>query len=578
MRVYGHRSKFQALAKKYLSRRNDDANSTSDDSFTSSEDEAESSSTTFDRTHETSPLVPKQIDQQHGNSATSLDPFDILDEIPIKSDVSKSRTKQRKVTRILKPVIYCNSELDITNQEPAGEANEYQHEFQTTIDSISSMISSLKDSNEVISSYSLIETAPKNSSGSGEQIRYGRTRTLRQSETDAQDEEVAETNNVKVNTKKQKTITSSSNLRDDGDDNAVIHVNQLKALGEGLKYEDELDFLRIEAKDEGRFVATLINCCLQLMNNEELVLYVSKYKADELWDWFLQNSSLENTVMCFLQSWIAHRVPLSRNSPQWQTVSEFARVCVSLQSVPELTKGSKITKLNFRDLTRRIESSPKDIALALWEQNITPNSNDFITLIELLVEPSSQLLGVLEKYLNENITEEVMVLMHSQIMNLVTDFIENINLIKILIKLTNHIFFLNLLSMKERVLIIENCLSYMIQAYNAGTLSKQSFTDTLILQLGVVLNIVAHSKVELCPSIAKEVWVIIENWGDGDKFLLQLLALVFVLYVRHNYSDWTETKKESINKNLQDLSQNIQNTNKTIYNNVQVAFDILSNI
>ena len=113
-----------------------------------------------------SPEVPKDRDEQHDNIEN--DPFALLD------DLESKPCKKRKFTRLRKDP---GAHGSIDEQEET-------HEFQTTIDSINTIISSLKYSEDVINAYAnIVDTDHSERNQCVDQVRYGRTRTLLRRET-----------------------------------------------------------------------------------------------------------------------------------------------------------------------------------------------------------------------------------------------------------------------------------------------------------------------------------------------------------------------------------------------------------
>ncbi|QEU61941.1 Rad61 [Kluyveromyces lactis] len=575
-RVYGHYGKFQALAKRHLNRKDNELSD--EDNFTSTDEEETSLSTDLDRTHETSPMAPVREEyassshkyesfENRDSKIIEADPFDILDGM-----VSTSMKKKRKVTRLHKRVSVDND--DMKDAEEAVDNDSEMHEFQNTIDSISSMISSLKDSDDVISTYSQVKCLKVVSTSAASQVRYGRTRTLLKKEFQSDEELQEEASNVDEDDENNEGILEDQHHNTSfNDSNSVIHVNQLKTLGEGLKFEDDLDFLQFTTNDENLFVVKLISCCLLLLNNTELTSYTQKYKGNEVWNWFLQQINPENNVMSYLQLWIANLVPLPRSSPQWQQLSPLLMTCSSLTENPKLIQGSKITKLNYTDFIQRAETNPQDLTFTLWEFHLDPNNNEFSKLIESLNNPTPRLFDLVEQHLDKFITEEMMSNLYPKMLRHLSSYIEDISIIKIMVKLTNHAFFLSLLSPLEKVKIVRACLSYIIKVREKVE-SEQDTDDIVILQLGLVLNIVAKDTIKIENSITEQIQDMIGQ-SKSESFLKQLLALVFVLHA--NTTEWNHdlSTTASITKLLKNLSNDMKDTNETIYNNVQTALTIL---
>ncbi|CDO92308.1 unnamed protein product [Kluyveromyces dobzhanskii CBS 2104] len=588
-RVYGNFGKFHAIARRHLD--NAEVLSSDEDIFTSSDDEGINSSKELDRTHDTSPAAPeKENDSSLEYAATAkqisetvkTDPFDILDELPSNKGSGSTR-KKRKVTRLPKRIADdCDETHEGSRPEEGRDiaSSSEVHEFQTTIDSLSSMISSLKDSEDVISSYSQVKSVQTTTAAATTQVRYGRTRTLLKKESHDEKEEDKGTDNDdddddddddEGQATNQLSCDSSFN-----DPNPVIHVNQLKTLGEGLKYEDDLEFLQYITTDEKLFTVKLLSCSLQLSSSAGLTNYIKKYKTEEVWQWVLQNIYPHNEVVSYLQLCIAHTIPMPPGAPQWKQLSPIMMRCSSLKDVPELKEGSKITKLNYTDFVQLAEQNPQELSFTLWKSFSYPDRNEFVNLIGLLHDPTPQLFDLIEQYLETFITEAVMTAMLPNILSNVATYIDDVNVIKIMVKLTNRAFFLNLLSLAEKTEVVDCCLSYVIKVSKCQT-QKHEFDDIIILQLGLVLNIVANNNVESQESVIDEIRTLIET-SHLKGFLDGLLALVFVLLTKTAKCNLSSSLKASITDLLNCLSTDMKETNETIYNNAQTALKMLKSV
>lgn len=470
------------------------------------------------------------------------------------------------------------------------ESNINSESFRSTIDGINELLSSIKSAEKS----ELVLTDKLQDEKDVEQYEaagtYGSTRTILCREEDdsiqgsaSENEEYRGKGEVELQMKEE-------------DDGATHHFNQLKVMGESLKFQDELEFLMSDAdKDIQSFISRLLTLSLDILNNDELRAYIIKYQHKDVWNWCFKVSDPHNAVLLYVQAIIATIIPLDDRQNLWYRldIDDFILPLTSQKIVIENIEGTKFMKLNYRDLLAKTERrTGLYYALTLWPKCQDPDCElseiQYSTLVNLLKDRTEwidMLLEVVEVIIpNEfpmKLSKRCIDLFNilSQILEQLT---ENETLIKSLIKLTNNRTIIASLPTEQRIGLLKLSLSYIANSASVfESQSSSSDSGLAILHLGLALNLIVDLKdatlrieYDVLQELKRKYHKIlsrIANFNFGEN--MYLLVFAYVCKIANITLD--SVANVDVYQKLHDFSNEVKMYNKSIYFGIRALLDTI---
>lgn len=548
MRTYGKYSKAQNIGPKILVETD-----FTDDIFSDSEGLTGDEKDDFDNTHQTSPDVSKDISSRA--SSIEFDSFKVLDGLDGKA------TKKRRITTLRK----------FTDEGSVDDGKGY--EFQTTLKNVHKIISSLKTPDEVMEAYrkNMSEVSTTVAS-THSRIKYGRSRTMLRN---LEDEDAGEY--VPSNAPDEPELHTGGN-NTNSNLTSVIHINQLRNLGEALRFEDDLDFLKSFPSDKNVIFSKLLSFAIEIKSNNALLGFVKRYKVRQLWDWAFRIFDSADVPLCYFQLWLANTFPLDESDARWIPIKNLILICSYINEVQPPVCASKFISMNFKDFIR-IEkyTNPKQLALEIWENFVSLDGTEKDNrILELLDEPNGQVLTILEKNVTSTSDPKFLMQCYTKLYKHVNDFINGSQFIKVLIKMTNNICFLESIRSNEKYNLIQLCLCTVIKEYPLVN-EEDHIQDIIILQLGLVLNMITKVQMQYKKELVHNIRTMLPEMQDGT-FLSELLQLVFVFLVISNELKLNHHELQSLRVSVGHLRDVSKDKNISIYEKATLGHNLLADI
>ncbi|AEY94841.1 FAAR187Cp [Eremothecium gossypii FDAG1] len=497
--------------------------------------------TTFGKTHGEEDSWFSSDDENHGR--------------PVSDDTTKLSLSQDRCSELPEETIGANRKrpAERTQTDPVWEflerpasgqkrrrratcdSTEYREsasqEFLNAVNVVQGIVSSLKPAKEVVEHWAELEDVPEYRGNNGQAV-YGKTRTmLAKAEEDSDTEAAAH---------------ESDERAAQGDEALSRHFNELRTMGETLKYSEDLDFILSDnsmTTPEHRR-NNMLRLCLDMMNNEDLCQYIVKYRHREVWEWCFQGTDPKQKVTSLLQCFIADKIPLLRHDKRWAMLSleNFILPLATDEVFPKKIAGSRLVKLNYQDLLRKLKfTNTCEYALYIWATYLLYTDAVYgavPALARLISRGQLKDWDTACSLLENNIVAapsgsdiEEYAQAFQTLAGLSREKLTNEGVLKCLIKLTNHTTVLELSADLLPSLVRSLAMSVQLHQNNIVSSISEIKTNLLILQLGLLLNIVseattAASTEELTNfgAVFRSVFV---KKPTEMSFVLQLFLLVY---------------------------------------------------
>lgn len=531
-----------------------------------------------------STILKHQRDSEDDLNATckskdskKLDFFSFLEDTPV--------PKRRKTHSFRKESAKNNED-----SSDDYESNINSESFRSTIDGINELLSSIKGAEKG----ELVLTDKLQDNNNVEQHEaagtYGSTRTML-----CREEDESIQGSASENEEYQGKGEGEPQMREK-DDGATHHFNQLKVMGESLKFEDELEFLMSDAdKNIQSFTSRLLTLSLDILNNDELRAYIMKYQHKDVWNWCFKVSDPHNAVLLYIQAVIATIIPLDDRQNLWYRldIDDFILPLTSQKIVIENIEGTKFMQLNYRDLLAKTERrTGLYYALTLWPKCQKPDRElseiQYSTIINLLknqTERMDMLLEVVEVIIPNEFPMKLSkrcIDLFNILSQMLEQLTENETLIKSLIKLTNNRTIISSLPTKQRVDLLKRSLSYIANAASVFESQSSSRDSGLaILHLGLALNLILDLKdaslqihYDVLHELKKKYHKILSriakfNFGEN----MYLLVFIYVSKIANISLD--SVANVDVYQKLHDFSSEVKMYNKSIYFGIQALLDTI---
>ncbi|AQZ16064.1 RAD61 (YDR014W) [Zygosaccharomyces parabailii] len=404
------------------------------------------------------------------SSSANLKAFDFLDH-------TEQLTKRRKTLH--------QASTDPNDEDTATKLVN-DNPFNKTIDDLNKFISSLKNGDESSIQETFKEELEKSlelkSSGGSGKLTYGHSRTILLSKDEEEGLE-ADEDELKLS-KEQK------------DDSQTYHINELKNMGDNLKYQDDLELLMEGSPTKmsrPHFTSNLLSIALTMNADEDFCCYVNEHQAAEMWRWFFSQRDWNDPVLILMQGWLStiFHLPADDLPPFFQS---FVAASYSNNVLPHSsTVVTKIAQLNYKDFLQRTRNSTsQEYALKLCLQY--PGLLSSKELVESIVDnfvkkvksPKSSF-PVIERIVSSALVQGVAwaPTLFNRLVTLLPAYCNDDSLIKCLILLTNE------RAMPKQNLAFKISMEFVLNHFWPLRLEQ---TDILILHLGLCLNIIGSSK------------------------------------------------------------------------------------
>lgn len=505
------------------------------------------------------------------NDTSALDAFDFLDDPKV---IKKRRTNYRRT-----PSSDAISEvIDDFDSNP----------MKDTIDDLDSFLSSLQriDENKIkktIENNLMSINSNPTDITSGSRKMYGRSRTLlrKESTSDADEEEENEQNEQiqeeDFHPNNSQTSSKLSSFNSD-DFSKTHHYNELKHMGNMLRFQDDLEFLTEEPAHElskELFISKLTNLTLTIHNDSDFLLYINKHSKAEIYGWCFSNKNMDDPIILLLLGYIAVKVPLKDDVLPDYFSNFLIKLSFQIELPPINSITKKIVQMNYRDFLKNTNNkSCIGYTLELWK-----NYAKCIIIHEGIMDRVCELLKLHSQHQDSNtgtLLEFIEMILSMSKFNI--DTLENIwqslasllpsirsneSLTKSLIILTNEITILHITPKPEKESIFNFSLKFVLD--NIQPLNKDN-VDIIILYLGLCLNIISDKEIDITISeenvqnshTAYNLLASICKTRDQEKylFLFNLFYLNFAYIIDIASIKLPEAKKNILSEKLQKFHGN----------------------
>ncbi|AGO10180.1 AaceriAAR187Cp [[Ashbya] aceris (nom. inval.)] len=553
MKVYGRHGRYNRLATAFEKTGNEE------DSWFSSDDENQGKPVSDDTTklslsqERCTELAEGAIEPNRKRPAnrTQTDPVWEFLERP-----ASGQKRRRRAT------------CDATEREDSAS-----QEFINAVNVVQGIVSSLKPAKEVVEHWAELEAEVQDDRGKNGQAVYGKTRTmLAKAEEESDAEPVA-----------QETEERSA----PGDEVLSRHFNELRTMGETLKYSEDLDFiLTDESMTTGEQRRNnMMRLCLDMMNNEDLCQYIVKYRHREVWEWCFQGTDPKQKVISLLQCFIADKIPLLRHDKRWSMLSleKFILPLATDEVFPKKIAGSRLVKLNYQDLLRRLKfTNTCQYALYIWATYMLDRDavgGAVLALAQLISRGRFEDWDTACSLLENNIIaaptgSDIEEYAHAfqALARLSKERLANEGVLKCLIKLTNHS---TVLAFSADLLpkLVQN-LAASVRLHQEKLLGSisEAIANLLILQLGLCLNIVSETAATASTDEITDFRTVFDsvlaNKPTEMSFVLQLFLLVYAYSAGAAGVQLTPAEAEFLKSELEAFAIDVSSYNRNIHGRI----------
>ena len=412
-------------------------------------------------------------------------------------------------------------------------------------------------------------------------VMYDRSRTMLYNKEE-------EENAIEEGEEKEDT-TEISEEDPSSADGSTHHYNELKNMGESLKYQDDLGFLTEKSPsklDTDSFTSRLLNLALTLKQDEDFLLYVDKHCAIDVCSWSLAKKALDHPVTTMLQAFLLAKIDLPQESLPFLSEKLIVALLSADKVPPKSALHSKMTRLNFIDFLKRTDHTTGQVyalELCLKYRNILKSEDISRRVIRLIEENKNPQLRVLLHPLADCIlTQDTTILQDftqgsSLLSNLVAALPQECNdefLIKSLILLSNEHKIITQASKDDKTKIMNCSLDFVLDNVRA---EKSDNLDMVILHLGLILNLVDACDWQIDASrleLARD--MLYKNMNTGNtEFMVFMLSLALTHLLHRSGVLLPRDEKNLLTKILKPFDSEAKNCNESIRIKVTTALNYL---
>lgn len=372
-------------------------------------------------------------------------------------------------------------------------------------------------------------------------------------------------------------------------DGSTHHYNELKNMGESLKYQDDLGFLteKLPSKlDTDSFTSRLLNLALTLKQDEDFLKYVDKHCAIDVCSWSLAKKAFDHPVTTMLQAFLLAKIDLPQENLPFLSEKLVITLLSADKVPPKSALHSKMTRLNFIDFLERTDHTTGQVyalKLCLKYRNILKSEDISRRVIRLIEENEKPQLRVLLHPLAECIlTQDTTNLRDftqgsSLLSNLVAALPQECHdefLIKSLILLSNEHKIITQASKDDKTKIMNCSLDFVL---DNDCPEKSDKSDMVILHLGLILNLVDACDWQIDASrleLARD--TLSKNTDTGNtEFVVFMLSLALTHLLHRSGVLLRRDEKNLLTKILKSFDNDATNCNESIRVKVSTALNYL---
>ncbi|EDO16269.1 hypothetical protein Kpol_1053p5 [Vanderwaltozyma polyspora DSM 70294] len=529
-----------------------------------------------------------------------LDAFDFLD----KPQSLKKRRKNYKK----------QASIDVGSDDESKE--DIHNSLKGTLDDIDSFLSSLQDA----TSESITSTIQDNfmekekvediliNENEGGQSRklYGRNRTILTKESTSSDEEEEEDNEDG-----QCSLTKNSKLSEQSGKDSVTsspknseiakthHYNELKNMGNMLRFQDDLEFITEESPQEiskESFISKLLNLSLTMNSDEAFLAYINKHSNKDIYQWCFQRDEFDNPLVLLLLGFITSKLPISQDLLPANFDKFIRRLSLQEKLPPVTIAGKKMVQLNYKDfLTKTNNNTCLTYSTLLWKnygKNLFKSSNVIVDICKVLNRYNNcenediivAILALIETIAStgcldlETTRESLDILIP-----LLDERINNETYIKVLILLSNSSESLTSITNNNKSKVVNKTLPFI--ARNILPLSKDK-VDLVILNLALSLNFISEgdSRLSLDESIVsryKEIFnrvtsLVRTREQENHTFLFNMFFLNFTYISKIANISLTQEERDVLIQKLHEFHNVTIKYNENLLKKIDDALDMIT--
>lgn len=429
----------------------------------------------------------------------------------------------------------------------------------------------------------LEKSVEDSSRSTSDRIMYDRSRTMLASKDE---DEVVEQPELDLQAEVVPQVSKSS--RETGE-RSTRHYNELKNVGEALKYQDELDFLTNEVPEVlnvETLISRLLSLALAVEQDEEFREYIDRHSANEVCRWCFGEKIISHPIVTLLQSYLLMIIQLPpENLPLYFDQFIYRSLRFDEPPAAELLTN-KLTRLNLADFLQRTKHRPAQyysLQLCLKYrdclslQRLTAQVVDIANRRSLNSGEDLPIYPVVEHILTSDslfLTDikQANVLLESLISALPAQSC-NEHLVKSLIILTNEKLVLNEMASKPREAFQQCLLNFILEHIHPVECST---ADLLILYLGLLLNVLDVCDMQLFErsqlSRAREMLFAVSG-SDADRFIVCMYSLNLTHVLFGAGEKLRQEEKDLLKSILHSFLEEAQNDNQSIRDRIKIALN-----
>ncbi|KOH00872.1 Rad61p [Saccharomyces eubayanus] len=447
-----------------------------------------------------------------------LSAFDFLDGSKT-SKRKKRRTYQRHDTSI-------ESSIELNGQDEDGVMTQNESESAKQIyNDINEFILNLPKAdddvfNKMFENELKEDNVEEEDTSTLKNRKYGKSRTILINKN--KDDEIAEEedDDQRANTI-IKNNGDSSNTEKEGL-SSTNHYNELKNMGDTIKYQDDIEFFLSNSKNDNNdeqsindYFKILLNLSLMIVNDDGFFQYAKRYFKKEVIKLVFSRVKLDFAELLLLQGYLLNKVSES----QCDFPSNFEVFSIELsRNTSKVSKRNKhmnkLSSLNFEDFLRKTHfKTGLSYSLSLWSiygkfsKDIVKRISTVASDRYLFNQDINKILHLLEKIVSSSTFGLIFIkqpdMLDGVVGNIKEEFknmVDNDSLIKVLILLTNIEGYGHSLN-EDMDAIYQDSMNTILNGIYPLIDTK---VDIILLHLGLCLNICGRKS--SCLKIDEKLW------------------------------------------------------------------------
>lgn len=470
--------------------------------------------------------------------------------------------------------------------EESVSHNESDSLINKTVDDLNEFLASLqpaKVDDKIKESFEreLKKSTEEDSAVSSDRVMYDRSRTILFNE-DEDEIEVPEPD------QQPEAVSEKPKAGRKINKDSTHHYNELKNIGEALKYQDELEFLTDESPVElstETFISRFLNLVLTIEQDKEFLDYVDRHAADEVCRWCFGKRFTDHPVVTLLQCFLLTKIQPPENLP-----SCFERLILASLGFDEPpaihTLSSKLARLNLVDFLEKTggkTAQDYSLQLCLKYRDEIPSSEVTTKIIgiatqrDLDLKKGPLLYPLVERILSSDLqvmddSSQASILLNSLISALPKQP-SNEGIVKSLIMLSNEQKILAEVPADNKEMLMRCSLEFILKHIHPTTTST---ADLLILYLGLLLNTIDICDPQMFDTsqidLARKLLLDVSN-SDTDSFIVCMYSLNLTHMLLGTGEELHKDEKDVLIRILKSFDEEGVSCNQAIRNRIKSALD-----